>query len=168
MSSQRPRAPRGHYKRFVSRGFCQLMNTTNLEKTICGLLFVLRFVTFSKHSNPGTDIRSNVVELFDQRNIQHSSVDFVRFSWVEDDEDAGTTTRTSRRVMRTSRAVTGTPGMSTLNPRLFPLPSPYTPCRFAIRSRFFAICHLLTQTGALTVVRLFRFISLLHLVLLYS
>lgn len=89
MSSQRPRAPRGHYKRFVSRGFCQLMNTTNLEKTICGLLFVLRFVTFSKHSNPGTDIRSNVVELFDQRNIQHSSVDLVRFSWVEDDEDAG-------------------------------------------------------------------------------
>jgi len=28
------------------------------------------------------------VELLDQRDIQHSSVDLVRFSWVEDNEDA--------------------------------------------------------------------------------
>ena len=45
---------------------------------------------FSKRSNPRTDIRSKVVELLDQKNIQHSSVDLVRFSWVgenEDDED---------------------------------------------------------------------------------
>ncbi|KAK0190382.1 hypothetical protein F5146DRAFT_1137223 [Armillaria mellea] len=32
-------------------------------------------------------IRSKVVKLLDQRNIQHSSVDLVRFSWVEDNED---------------------------------------------------------------------------------
>jgi len=45
-------------------------------------------VTFSKHSNClRTDIRSKVVELIDQRNIQHSSVDLVRFSWIEDNED---------------------------------------------------------------------------------
>ena len=30
---------------------------------------------------------SKVVELLDQRNIQHSSIDLVRFSWVEEDED---------------------------------------------------------------------------------
>ena len=37
-----------------------------------------------------TDIRSKVVQLLDERNIQHSSVDLVRFSWVEEnrvDED---------------------------------------------------------------------------------
>jgi hypothetical protein len=33
------------------------------------------------------DIRSKVVELLDQRNIQLSSVDLVRFSWVEDEEN---------------------------------------------------------------------------------
>jgi hypothetical protein len=57
-----------------------------LARTICGLIFVLRFVTFLKRSNLRTDIRSKVVELLDQRNIQHSSVDLVRFSWVEDNE----------------------------------------------------------------------------------
>ena len=62
------------------------MSTTNLAKTICELRFVLRFVTFSKRGKPRTDIRSKVVELLDQQNIQHSSVDLVRFSWVEDDE----------------------------------------------------------------------------------
>ena len=46
-------------------------------------------MTFSKRSNLRTDIRSKVVELLDQRNIQHSSVDLVRFSWVEDNEDDG-------------------------------------------------------------------------------
>lgn len=37
-----------------------------------------------KHSNLWTDICSKVVELLDQRNIQHSSIDLVRFSWVEE------------------------------------------------------------------------------------
>ncbi|OAX31557.1 hypothetical protein K503DRAFT_74641 [Rhizopogon vinicolor AM-OR11-026] len=32
-------------------------------------------------------IRSKVVELLDQQNIQHSSVDLVRFSWVKENED---------------------------------------------------------------------------------
>ena len=54
---------------------------------ICGLLFVLRFVSFSKCGNLQTDICSKTVELLDKRNIQHSSVDLVRFSWVEDNED---------------------------------------------------------------------------------
>src|SRR6267142_3714882 len=85
MSSQRPR---GQSKILVSCGFGQSTSTTNLARTICGLIFVLRFVTFSKHSNLRTDIRSKVVELLDQRNIQHSSVDLVRFSWVEENEDA--------------------------------------------------------------------------------
>ena len=58
-----------------------------MVKTICGLLFVLRFVTFLKRRNPRTDIRSKVVELLDQQNIQHSSVDLARFSWVEENED---------------------------------------------------------------------------------
>jgi len=38
-------------------------------------------------SNLRTDIRSKVVELLDQRNIWHSSVDLVRFSWVEKNDD---------------------------------------------------------------------------------
>jgi hypothetical protein len=84
MSSQRPR---GQSKILVSCGFGQSTSTTNLTRTICGLLFVLRFITFSKRSNLRTDIRSKVVELLDQRNIQHSSVDLVRFSWVEENED---------------------------------------------------------------------------------
>ena len=44
-------------------------------------------MAFSKHSNLWTDFRSKVVELLDQRNIQHSSVDLVRFSWVEENEE---------------------------------------------------------------------------------
>jgi len=44
-------------------------------------------VTFSKCNNLWTDIRSKVVELLDQQNIQHSSIDLVRFSWVEEGED---------------------------------------------------------------------------------
>lgn len=40
-----------------------------------------------KHSNVQTDTRSKIVELLDQRNIQHSSVDLVRFRWVEDAVD---------------------------------------------------------------------------------
>jgi len=78
---------RGQSKILVSCSFCQSTSTTNLAKTICGLLFVLRFVTFSNRSSPRTDIRSKVVELLDQQNIQHSSVDLVRFSWVEENED---------------------------------------------------------------------------------
>ena len=44
-------------------------------------------MTFSKCNNLRTDIRSKVVELLDQQNIQHSSVDLVRFSWVEENQD---------------------------------------------------------------------------------
>ena len=83
MSSQ---CPQGQRLILVPCGFCQSMSTTNSAKTICGLLSVVRFVTFSKHSNLWTDIHSKVVELLDQQNIQHSSVDLVRFSWVEDDK----------------------------------------------------------------------------------
>jgi hypothetical protein len=53
---------------------------------ICGLLFFRRFVTFSKRSNLRTDIRAKVVGLLDRRNIQHSSVDLARFSWVKENE----------------------------------------------------------------------------------
>jgi hypothetical protein len=84
MSSQRPR---GQSKILVSCGFGQSTSTKNLETTICGLLFVLRFVTSSMRSNLRTDIRFKVVELLDQRNIQHSSVDLARFSWVEENVD---------------------------------------------------------------------------------
>jgi hypothetical protein len=41
-------------------------------------------VTFSKCDNLRTDVCSKVVELLDQQNIQHSSIDLVRFSWVEE------------------------------------------------------------------------------------
>ena len=40
-----------------------------------------------KCNNSRTDIRSKVVELLDERNIQHSSVDLVRFSWVKENRD---------------------------------------------------------------------------------
>ena len=63
------------------------MGTTNLARTICGLLFVLRFVTFSMRSNLWTDFHYKAVDLFDQRNIRHSSVDLARFSWVEENEN---------------------------------------------------------------------------------
>ena len=84
MSSQRPQ---GQSKIPVSCGFGQSMSTTNLARTICGLLFVARFVTFSKRSNLRTDVHSKVVELLGRRNIQHSTVDLVRFSWVEENEE---------------------------------------------------------------------------------
>ena len=58
-----------------------------MARTICGLLFILRFVTFSKHSNLRTDLRSKVVELLDERTIRHSSVDLVRFNEVEENRD---------------------------------------------------------------------------------
>ena len=44
-------------------------------------------MTFLKRSNLQTDIHSKVVELLDQRDILHSSVDLVRFSWVEEPKD---------------------------------------------------------------------------------
>ena len=75
---------RGQKNMLVPCGFCQSMSTKNSARTIYGLLFVLRFVTFSKWNNLWTDIRPKVVELLDQRNIQHSSIDLVRFSWVEE------------------------------------------------------------------------------------
>jgi len=40
-----------------------------------------------RRSNLWTDICSKVVELLNQRNIQHSSIDLVCFSWVEEYED---------------------------------------------------------------------------------
>ena len=43
-------------------------------------------MTLSKCSNLWTDTRFKVVKLLDQRNIQHSSVDLVRFSWVEENK----------------------------------------------------------------------------------
>jgi hypothetical protein len=82
MPSQR----QGQSKILVSCSFCQSTNTQNLVRTIYGLLFVLRFVTTSKRCNLWTDIRSKVVELLDRRNIQHSSINLVRFSWVEDNK----------------------------------------------------------------------------------
>lgn len=44
-------------------------------------------MTFSKRRNLRANIRSKIVKLLDQRNIQHSSVDLVRFSWVEENDD---------------------------------------------------------------------------------
>jgi hypothetical protein len=43
-------------------------------------------VTLSKRRNLRTDIRFKAVELLDERNIQHSSIDLGRFSWVEENE----------------------------------------------------------------------------------
>ncbi|KAH9985617.1 hypothetical protein BJV74DRAFT_775506 [Russula compacta] len=56
---------------------------------------VMRLRPVYEHHKLGKDnlwatIRSKVVELLDQRNIMHSSIDLVRFSWVEEnkgDED---------------------------------------------------------------------------------
>ena len=72
-------APSGD-KTLVACGFCQAASTNSLARTIYGLLFVLRFVTFSERNNLRTDIRSKVVELLDQKSIQHASNDLVRFS----------------------------------------------------------------------------------------
>jgi hypothetical protein len=83
MSSQHPQ---GQSKNLVTCSFDQSTSTTYLVRTICGLLFVLRFTTFSKCNNLHTDICSKAVKLLDQRNIQHSSIDLVRFSWVDDEE----------------------------------------------------------------------------------
>ena len=43
-------------------------------------------MTLSKRRNLRTDIRFKAVELLDERNIQHSSIDLGRFSWVEENE----------------------------------------------------------------------------------
>ncbi|KAG8214951.1 hypothetical protein J3R82DRAFT_8341 [Butyriboletus roseoflavus] len=53
---------------------------------------LMRLLPVYEHHKLGKDnvwatIRSKVVELLDQQNIQHSSVDLVRFSWVEENED---------------------------------------------------------------------------------
>ncbi|KAL6306401.1 hypothetical protein BKA93DRAFT_729418, partial [Sparassis latifolia] len=53
---------------------------------------LMRLLPVHKHHKLGKDnlwatIRSKVVELLDQQNIQHSSVDLVHFSWVEENED---------------------------------------------------------------------------------
>ncbi|EKM56437.1 uncharacterized protein PHACADRAFT_118113 [Phanerochaete carnosa HHB-10118-sp] len=52
----------------------------------------MRLLPVYEHHKLGKDnlwatIRSKVVELLDQQNIQHSSVDLVRFSWVEENKD---------------------------------------------------------------------------------
>jgi hypothetical protein len=86
----------------VSCSFGQSTSTKNLARTICGLLFVLRFVIFSKRSNLRTDIRSKVVKLLDQRTSGiRPSTSFV---------SAGLRiTRTSRRT-RTTRIPRGRQG----------------------------------------------------------
>ncbi|GBE88767.1 hypothetical protein SCP_1401720 [Sparassis crispa] len=53
---------------------------------------LMRLLPVYEHHKLGKDnlwatIRSKVVELLDQQNIQHSSVDLVHFSWVEENED---------------------------------------------------------------------------------
>ena len=56
-SSGRPRMSscRGQKNMLVPCGFCRSMSTKNSARTIYGLLFVLRFVTFSKWNNLWTD-----------------------------------------------------------------------------------------------------------------
>jgi len=44
-------------------------------------------VTLLKCSNLRTHIPAKVVELLDRRDVRHSSVDLVRFSWVEKNDD---------------------------------------------------------------------------------
>jgi hypothetical protein len=46
-------------------------------------------VTFSKRSILRTDIRSKVVKLLDNREIQHTSVDLARFRWDEQNTGGG-------------------------------------------------------------------------------
>jgi hypothetical protein len=57
---------------------------------------VRRFVTFSKCSILRTDICSKVVNLLDNRKIEHTSVDLARFRWDEQNKDGGRETVTSR------------------------------------------------------------------------
>ena len=59
------------------------MSTSNSAKITYGERFVMRFVTFSGHSNSMTDIRFKTVELLDHQQIKHTSVDLVRFRWEE-------------------------------------------------------------------------------------
>ena len=56
----------------------------------------MRFATFSKRITLRTDIRSKVVRLLDNRDIQLTSVDLVRFRWDEQNTDGGRETVTSR------------------------------------------------------------------------
>jgi len=53
-------------------------------------------VTFSKRSILRTDIRSKVVKLLDNHEIQHTSVDLARFRWDEQNPDGGSETVTTR------------------------------------------------------------------------
>src|SRR6266576_439872 len=69
--------------------------TTNWVRTSFGQLFVRRLVTFSTRSILRTDIRPKVVELLDNREIQHTSVDLARFRWDEQNTDGGRETVTS-------------------------------------------------------------------------
>lgn len=46
-------------------------------------------MTFLKRSILRTDIRSKVVKLLENREIQHTSVDLARFRWDEQNTDGG-------------------------------------------------------------------------------
>ena len=59
----------------------------NSARRTYGQRFVMRFVTFSMHSNLRTDIRSKTVKILDYKQIKHTSVDLVRFRWEEQTED---------------------------------------------------------------------------------
>ncbi|KAG8771551.1 hypothetical protein FRC19_003842 [Serendipita sp. 401] len=53
---------------------------------------LMKLLPVYEHNELGRDdlwttIRSKVVELLDQRNIKHSSIDLVRFSWLEENVD---------------------------------------------------------------------------------
>jgi hypothetical protein len=69
--------------------FLASTTTINWARITFGQLFVRRFVTFLKRSILRTDIRSKVVKLLDNREIQHTSVDLARFRW--DEQNGGET-----------------------------------------------------------------------------
>lgn len=75
--------------------FSPSTNTPNSARIICGQPFVARFVTFSKHSNLWSDIRSKTVGLLDLKQIKFTSIDLVRFCWEEQAEDYRSRTITS-------------------------------------------------------------------------
>lgn len=52
-----------------------------------GTRFATRCVAFSLRNNVLTNVRFKVVESLNQRNIRVSSVDFVRFTWLNKKED---------------------------------------------------------------------------------
>jgi hypothetical protein len=80
-----------HDPRFLeSCSFSACTIATNWARTSFGKLFV----TFLKLSILRTDIRSKVVKLLDNQEIQHTSFDLARFRW--DEQNSGRETVTSR------------------------------------------------------------------------